>query len=340
MQTFVVSLQRKLFRRQSGFVTIRENSSTIEDYERARAIGLALGNLLGDERTFVFAQPEDLTGENFLQHFIHDLKDMLLVWLDTEHHQLLAKCTFAVMPTVKATAFCTAFDFDHQPLPGYLVAINAGLKHTCDCLAEAIVVENLTNDLEKFRHDGSKYFQAACTLFLEPHAETLNRIQKPVEVPENVYLSIAAMAGGISAKMVEFVALHEVGHLAHGDLQDAFVEFNIDNQPVFRGSVSQKEISRDWQKELRADEFAARAMAKNSSSTISAGAHLAAITALMLWFDFFESQYNRLPLTHPPFQMRIDTVKNVFLEYHSEQVFTHLNYLVEARDRWVRDFLL
>lgn len=96
--------------------------------------------------------------------------------------------------------------------------LNYGLLLACHPLADALAVEVLEGDLAPYRGDGSLPFRHAVDQYLAGTAAAHNQNWRAQDWPAEVEGAFAVSAGALAAIMLQFVTLHEFGHVVNGDV--------------------------------------------------------------------------------------------------------------------------
>lgn len=212
------------------------------------------------------------------------------------HLDKLKNTSLIVMPLGKVDAFCTKVDLNRQPLDGSVIIINEGMFYGLHLLFKGLVLESLDNDLLQYRRSGKSDFQHSLDFFLYRNSELLQNMHikigdAAIETEINRYQSAAATL------ILQFVALHEFGHIALEHFQQ--LDKNTEFINIFSSSshnITQTHIALEYQ----ADAFALQGLMQKSHSEQSMWANFYSIYLFFIWLETIQ-QKQQMPLSqlHP-----------------------------------------
>lgn len=204
---------------------------------------------------------------------------------------------FGMLPLSSVDGFCINQTLTGEQLDGYLVVINEGLWICAQLLAKAFVLENLGGDFEEYKRSGRPDFDAALAHYLSPASVNANRVFFE-NVPPEVEGALSAAQSSMAILIMQFVVLHEVGHVVGQD---------FDLLGAYRLHISQaveappKATAQHWAAEYAADVYSLQAICERSSADISRWANFITIYVFFNWLARVEAVVGRplCPL-HPP----------------------------------------
>ena len=222
------------------------------------------------------------------------------------------------LPSGYFNGFCLNKDAFKQPLDGYLIGLNEGLYFSLEFLAKAYVVESVSGDYEAYRQDATYLYLNAINLYSRPDTRILNDIFFK-DVSARVDGQLSAAQSAIAIKTLQFVVLHEFGHIANRDL-DLLDRYNLYMSSPHADAaqeIASATSKAHWQAEFQADEFALSTLCRNSSSHISAWANFMGVYLMFAWFSHVEQLKGAaLSSLHPPPDQRAARL----LEYMKDNI--------------------
>lgn len=258
-----------------------------------------------DEEPPVADLSADLRG--VVEQTAQDLQDYLL----PEEQEAFKRTLFGLLPLSAVDAFCLDRTRWGVQLDGYLVIMNEGLFVCVQLLAKAMLLENLDGDLLEYKQSGKDIHRAAVEHFLAPSATHAGRILFE-GVPPDIEGALAAAQMRMVILLLQFVLLHELGHIVHRDfeLMGAY-RFHLgeaeDPAPASTEAY--------WAAEYAADRFALERILARVGSSASRWANFVAIYSFFRWLDEVERVAGRrlCPL-HPPPRARAETLRALMVE--------------------------
>lgn len=271
-----------------------------------------------DQAPSVAALSSDLRG--VVDQTAHDLQD----YLQPEEHEAFKRTLFGLLPLSAVDAFCLDRTRWGEQLDGYLVIMNEGLFVCVQLLAKAMLLENLDGDMAEYKQSGKGFHRAAIEHFLAPSAAHAGRVHFE-DVPPEIEGALAAAQMRMVILLLQFVLLHELGHIVHRDfeLMGAY-RFHIgeaeDSTPASTEAY--------WAAEYSADRFALERILARVRSGAGRWANFVAIHTFFHWLDGVERVAGQplCPL-HPPPSARAGALRALMVD--REPLDAHAAPLVE-----------
>ena len=242
-----------------------------------------------------------LLADSFEVSIISDLEKKVR----PEHLSILKSCIIGIVPLGFVNAHVRRTDNFGQPLDRFVIFINYGLYLACSALADALTFENLQGDFADFRRSGQPYFNCAVKSYIDHKA--FDDYQLPLhEYPPHISAAIMEQSGRLTAIMLQFIVLHEFGHIINGDLGDQDSEMNL--------SPSGLELKLDAQpgkrREIGADLYAIETLSDWEGSSPSAWPNFAQAYYFFRWLEVVEEHRQQSSPSHPPASMRKQCIAN------------------------------
>ena len=216
-----------------------------------------------------------------------------------QHQELLAATALTFLSIKSFAGFCTNRDDDGQPLDGYLIGLHDGLYSRLKLRAKAFVADSLEGDLAVHKGNSRTSYEVATEFFLLPRSELLDHIDL-ADVPPELAGILASVQSDAAIIVMQFVALHEFGHVAANDfaLMDRYKFHLGDNN----GNPARPPATQDfWDTEFRADESVLRWLASADRTPESHWTNFAMVHGFFVWLADIETRLGGplCPL-HPP----------------------------------------
>ena len=242
-----------------------------------------------------------------VEQTVRDLEDYLL----PDELPDFRRTVFGLLPLSGADAFCTDRTLERVRLDGYLVILNEGIFVCAQLLAKAFLLANLDGDLLQYRRSGTDVHHAAISHLLAPASAHANRIFFDA-VPPDIEGALAAAQMNMTILLLQFVLLHEMGHVVHGD-HSLMGEYRFHIAAASEPSPSPTE--KFWAAEHSADEYALDRILRRAGADTSRWANFVAIYVFFHWLDAAErvAKHQLCPL-HPPPLARGEALRKLMLE--------------------------
>lgn len=269
--------------------------------EERRAVDL---EALLDSDPLASALSPDLQG--VVDQTVCDLEEYML----PGEVEMFRRTAFGLLPLSAVDAFCLDRTLRGVKLDGYLVILNEGTFICAQLLAKAFLVENLDGDLLVHRRSGIEAYRTAIEHFLAPSVAHVNSVFFD-GVPPEIEGALAAAQMKMTILLLQFVFLHEMGHVVHHDhsLMGEY-EFHVSHaQPP---SVPTEQY---WAAEYAADTYALERILRHTGTEASRWANFVAIYVFFHWLGTVE-RVTGCPLCplHPPPLARAQRLRELMRE--------------------------
>lgn len=237
----------------------------------------------------------DLSPElrGLLDQLVSDLAD----YVRPGDLHLYRRTHFGMLPLSSVDGFCVNRTLTGEQLDGYLVVINEGLWICAQLLAKAFVLENLGGEFEKFKRPGRTEFDAALSHYLWPSVVNVNKVFFE-NVPPDVEGALSAAQSSMAILIMQFVVLHEVGHVVGQDfdLLGAY-RLHLDHA----SNAPPTATDQHWIAEYAADVYSLQTICDRSGTDVSRWANFITVYVFFNWLARVEVLTKRplCPL-HPP----------------------------------------
>lgn len=249
------------------------------------------------------ALPEKTALSEQLKGFFDQLVSDLEEYVDPEEREAFHQTYFGILPLSSVDGFCLDRTDTGERLNGYLVVLNEGLWICAQLLAKAFVLENLDGDFAAFRQSGRPDFNVATQHYLSPSGKNANRVFFE-NTPPDVEGQLSAAQSSMAILILQFVVLHEFGHIVNHDFQ-LMGEYRFHIGQALPASCSPHHAY--WDAECNADEYSLAAICRRSRADINRWANFITIYVFFHWLASIEKATGGplCPL-HPPPQERAD----------------------------------
>lgn len=228
---------------------------------------------------------------------IDQLVSDLAEYVRPEELNVFRETHIGLLPLGSVDGLCLDKTLLGEQLDGFLVILNEGLWVCAQLLAKAFVLENLDGDFKDFRRTGRHDFEVAIHHYLSPSGKNANCVFFENTTPE-VEGELAAAQSMMATLIMQFVVLHEFGHILNRDLElMGEYRFHISQtskKPVFPTQTY-------WDLENAADEYSLRTICRHSRTDINRWANFITIYIFFHWLASVENVSGRtLCPMHPP----------------------------------------
>ena len=270
---------------------------------------------------------------NLLSASLHeDIRDCI----DPSLYETLDSTVLGILSTGLVDAFCLNKDEFGCELDGAVICINEGLYYSLHLIAKSLVIESLTGDLAHLKGDGSESFMTSIKLYIEPKSSYIEQMfhrigNADIEGEINAYQSSVAML------IMQFIALHEFGHIAHSDLGVMGLYKKHMASNVSTLEANNDVVSKYHEAEYKADEFALLGLCRRSEKEESKWANFYSIYLFFLWLDSLEKHLGKaLCPYHPSPINRANNLKKIMINVvkNEDKYAHHLEWLDEKVAKW------
>ncbi len=228
--------------------------------------------------------------------------------IEREYLVLLENTSLLMMPLGSVDAFCTQRDLERKQLDGSVIIINEGMFYGLLLLFKAVIMESLDKELLNHRSSGRLDFRNSITFFLHQDFSLIKKLYYKVGAPQ-VESEINGYQSAAATMILQFIALHEFGHIALGHFKQ--MDKNSEFINMFSSSSSLS-IGQHHTLELAADNFALQALMRKSRSEQSMWANFYSIYLFFQWLDCIEQELGSpLSSLHPPPLKRANELRNL-----------------------------
>lgn len=279
--------------------------------------------------------------DRLMQALASSLKDDINECTEGSFSDVLSKTAVGLLPIGLSNAFCineTLVEKDgefEEELDGSVICVNEGLYFCLQMLAKCIVLENLNGELIEYRESGSSTYKEALKMYLEPSTAHANSIFFKAATPE-LNGELSAYQSSIAMIILQFIALHEFGHIVNGDL-DIMGLHKLHMVHDEDGSASGPVSPSYVEAEYLADEFALRALCNRSKKPLNAWANFSSIYLFFHWLDSVEKILGK-PISnlHPPPLKRANRLHELMISIvgHESSFGSHLDWVKESTASW------
>ena len=272
--------------------------------------------------------------EDFATSLFNDIK----LFTENKYVKLYSVTGLGFIRRGTIEAGCISVDDFGKPFDnkGYSILINIGLYYAANILVKSIIIENFQNDLEKYKSNGDYLLNSALKIYLK-HDDTVIESMKFNEFPVEIRNDLNIIQSNNSVRLLQFVALHEFGHIVNGDL-------GIMN--LYHDSLVNKQIETDnviYQKEYKADIFALEHILKKDKNPLSMWGSFYTISYFFIWVWGLEKILKRkISNIHPNPIDRVWNLYNYMLKHiKDEHNYKELiNQAIERIDKWTKNYNL
>lgn len=216
-------------------------------------------------------------GRILIKSLVQDVADCL----SEEELNTLNCCEWRMVDIGLTNALCTDKGADAKPLPGYLILMNQGLYFCIKLLVTAQIYEDMQGDFAQYRKSGLDVFAAACDLYVSETPEKIN-VGAVFTGDDEVDGAIEAHVSLGTILLMQFIALHEVGH-AHMGHSEALVAGRLSALAAAGHGESLGSVDAHLEAEFEADAFAWNALAGRAATAEN---NLGNIYVIRLFFRF------------------------------------------------------
>ena len=246
-----------------------------------------------------------------------DLKE----FLRPEEFNVFENIHFGLLPLSSVDGLCLDRTIQGEMLDGFLVILNEGLWVCTHLLSKAFILENLDGDFTELRRSGQQDFELAIRHYIAPTGKNANSVFFE-NLPPAVDGQLSAAQSTMAILILQFVVLHEVGHIVNRDFELAGeYRFHIGKTPAAPSAPTQKY----WDAECAADEYSLDAICRHSRADISRWANFCTIYVFFHWLASVEKVTGcpLCPLHPPPSELGERLLRWMYSHYPPDQQAIH-----------------
>lgn len=257
----------------------------------------------------ILETPDEMELSTDIDRLAQQLKEDLPDYINSKDNEKLEITELLFLPLPNADGYCINQDIAGNNLDGYIICLNEGHWICSQLLGKAFVLENMQGDFAEFKSSGSVFFELATSHFLNPRGSNANEVFFG-HLPAHIDGAATAAQSSVAVLMLQFVTLHEIGHISRGDfsLMNTY-SFHIANSNEFE--IESSNIEQYWEAEYTADIFAIKSICEHSKSDISRWANFITIWILFEWLIEVERKNGKsICKLHPPPFLRLKNLKS------------------------------
>ncbi len=256
----------------------------------------------------ILETPNEIELSSDIERLAQQLKEDIPDYINENDNVKFQITELIFLPLPNADGYCLNQDTAGNQLDGYIVCLNEGLWICSQLLGKAFVLENMQGDFAEFKSSGSDCFELAISHFLTPRGSNANEVFFG-HLPPQIDGAATAAQSSVAIIILQFVTLHEIGHIARGDfsLMNTY-SFHIANSN--KNEIEYSHIEQYWEAEYNADIFAIKSICEHSKADINRWANFITIWILFEWLIEVERK-NGKPICnlHPPPSLRLKNLK-------------------------------
>ncbi len=258
---------------------------------------------------------DPINDNQVLENFAKSLYNDIDYYTNRNYQKLYNLTDLGFIRRGSLEAGCISVDDYNKPFDnkGYAILINIGLYYAINLLVKGIIVENLQNEWEKYKQDPIPFLNNALEIYLH-HNDKVIENMKFDEFPIEIAKVLNYVQSNSTVRLMQFIALHEFGHVVHGDLGI---------MSLYHDGFMGKEINSTndvYKKEFLADKFAIECLLAKDSNMQSNWGSFYTIAFFLAWISGVEKILNtKISTVHPDPIDRIWNLYNFMVETHEDK---------------------
>ena len=230
-----------------------------------------------------------------LSVLMDSLRDDLNIYTEGKYQGIFDQTGLAIIELGGVHAATTNVDDFLKPLSGYAIFIEIGTYYAIQLLAKSIIVENFENEYAVYKQDGTQFIETAKALYIHKNMQASKDIYFH-HLPEEAEADASAAQSSVVIKVMQFIALHEFGHVVNGDR--GVMSFNTKS---VHGVATTAELDCSFEKEYAADIFAINALFSAQTPPLNNWSGFYTIFYFLAWLHSIEMKTSKpISHTHPP----------------------------------------
>lgn len=226
-----------------------------------------------------------------LEVYSDSLKDDLNVYTNNEYVKVVEKSGLSILESGEIHAGCVDIDDYDCKLDGYAIFINLGTYYALQLLAKTIIVENFQNDFVQYRRKATEFIDVATSIYLIQDSKSTRQAYFD-EYPPEMRSEASAAQSSVVVKVMQFIALHELGHIVNGDLNVMGFHRRFLNASFMPETdlPDSEELTRSHEAEFQADMFAFNALFDYDAQPLQKWSGFYPIFYFLAWLDAIEKK--------------------------------------------------
>ncbi|MDP8171313.1 hypothetical protein QJU96_08435 [Pasteurella skyensis] len=268
---------------------------------------------------------------NILDAMSNSLKNDLNIYTNNKYLNFVEKCALGFLESGKVHAACTRKTLCNEILDGYIIYINLGTYYALQLIAKAIIVENFQGDFIKFKRKGTEFIEKSTKIFFEKDPSVI-KDSFWYEYPEKVQAEANASQSAFVTKVLQFIVLHELGHIVNQDfeiMENHFMCMFQENSV----KIQTNQIEVNHKAEYNADDFAFDNLFGDINDDLEKWSTFYAIYYFFVWLDFIEyRQGESISNIHPKPMERANRLLNKISKITNND-FNYLKLIEELNNK-------
>jgi len=256
------------------------------------------------------------------------LKDDLSVYTNQKYDETLNKIGLGLLESGTIHAGCVRVNDYGKLLDGYGIFINIGTYYALQLIAKNMIIENFQDDFLQYQREAPEFLDLAADIYFTQDSDLTKEIFF-YDYPKEVQAEAGAAQSSVAIKVLQFIALHELGHIINGDFEvmgfHARFMHEKDGQTDLPDTV---DIQQSHYEEYAADMFALNALFDNEISPLSKWSSFYPIYFFLVWLDAIEQKVGKkLSNLHPNSISRAKRLEKQLLELTDGEDYGYLKHL-------------
>ena len=230
-----------------------------------------------------------------MEVYSDSLKDDLNVYTNKEYEHIVQISGLSILESGDIHAGCVEIDDYDCKLDGYAIFINIGTYYALQLLAKTIIVENFQNDFAQYKTKATEFIDKAMSIYLTQDSNSTRQSYFD-EYPPEVRAEASAAQSAVVVKVMQFIALHELGHIVNGDLNIMGFHRRFMNSSYLdqAGLPDNEELQQSHEAEFAADMFAFNALFNYDAEPIQKWSGFYPIFYFLAWLDAIEKKIGKV----------------------------------------------
>lgn len=276
-------------------------------------------------------QDRTLPQEQFtyvLLKMAQSLKEDISVYTNNQYDDTLHKTGLGLLECGSIHAGCVRVNDYGKVLDGYGIFINIGTYYALQLIAKHMIIENFENDFASYRREAPEFLDLAADIYFTQDSDLTKEIFF-YDYPDEVQAEAGAAQSSVAIKVLQFIALHELGHIVNGDFEIMGFHSRFMHEKDKHTDLPESiDIGKSHEEEYAADRFALNALFDNDISPLSKWSSFYPIFFFLVWLDAIEQKVGqKLSNLHPNAISRAKRLQERLLELTEGEDYGYLNHL-------------